>query len=87
MENQQTITPEMIEERKAEMINYFDSQMELLEAQKRYETAITELEELRARRLYAAMKIAQIEAGPDSHAAESKEQPIPQQGRKLKAEK
>lgn len=67
MQNQQEMfTPEQIEEKKAELIAFYKEQIEVLQLQKDYETLATEIEELRARRLMAQMRQAQIMApGPE----------------------
>jgi len=63
MENQQEMfTPEQIEEKKAELMAFYSEQIQVLQLQKDYETLATEIEELRARRLVAQMRQAQIMA-------------------------
>jgi hypothetical protein len=63
MENQQEMfTHEQIEEKKAELMAFYSEQIEVLQLQKDYETLATEIEELRARRLVAQMRQAQIMA-------------------------
>ena len=86
MENQQTeFTEAEIQEKKAEMLAFFKEQTEILTAQKEYETVLTELEELRARRALANMRVAQIMApAPSQENEEAEEAP---KSRSLKKEK
>lgn len=86
MENQQTeFTEAEIQEKKAEMLAFFKEQTEILTAQKEYETVLTELEELRARRALANMRVAQIMApAPSQENEEVEEAP---KARSLKKEK
>jgi CBS-domain-containing membrane protein len=86
MENQQReFTDAEIQEKKAEMISFFKEQSEILEVQKNYETLLTEIEELRARRAMANMRIAQIMAPPPETDEESEEKPT--KSRTLKKDK
>lgn len=63
MENQQReFTDVEIQEKKVEMMIFFKEQVELLTAQKEYETLATEIEELRTRRIMAQVRQAQIMA-------------------------
>lgn len=55
-------SPEEMAARQAEIQAYYTSQIPFLEVQKQYETLITELQELEARRAMAAMRLAQIMA-------------------------
>ena len=86
MENQQVeFTDAEIQEKKAEMITFFKEQVEILTAQKEYETVLTELDELRARRALANMRTAQIMApAPNPESPEEEEAP---KARTLKKEK
>lgn len=86
MENQQTeFTEAEIQEKKAEMLAFFKEQTEILTAQKEYETVLTELDELRARRALANMRVAQIMApAPSQENEEVEEAP---KSRSLKKEK
>lgn len=61
MENQQ-FTAEEMTAKKAELIESYKEQSELLEVQLKYETLIAEIEEQRLRRLVATMRQAQIMA-------------------------
>lgn len=66
------LTPEELETRKQNLIRFYKDQIEFLTPQKNYEELITELEELRTRRMYAQMKQAEMMA-PDLE--EDKSQP------------
>lgn len=86
MENQQReFTDAEIQEKKQEMIGFFKEQVEILEAQKNYENLLTEIEELRARRAMANMRIAQIMAPPPTAEEETEEAPA--KARTLKKDK
>jgi len=85
MENQQVeFTDAEIQEKKAEMISFFKEQVEILTAQKEYETVLTELDELRARRALANMRVTQIMAPPPSPESTPEEE---SKARSLKKEK
>jgi hypothetical protein len=76
MENQQEmLTPEQIEEKKAELMSFYKEQIEVLVLQKDYETLATEIEELRARRLVAQMRQAQIMAPAPQEGDDAPESP------------
>lgn len=60
---------------------YYASQIPFLQVQKEYETLITELQELEARRAMAAMRVAQIMA-PPSGEPEQTDGPKPRTLRK-----
>lgn len=76
MENQQEMfTPEQIEEKKAELMSFYKEQIEVLQLQKDYETLATEIEELRARRLVAQMRQAQIMAPAPQEGDDAPETP------------
>jgi hypothetical protein len=76
MQNQQEMfTPEQIEEKKAELMEFYKEQIEVLQLQKDYETLATEIEELRARRLVAQMRQAQIMAPRPEEGDDAPETP------------
>ncbi len=76
MQNQQEMfTPEQIEEKKAELMEFYKEQIEVLQLQKDYETLATEIEELRARRLMAQMRQAQIMAPRPEEGDDAPETP------------
>ena len=57
---EEKLTPEEIAERKKQMLTFFKEQQHFLEEQKKYETLVTEIDELRTRRIIAQAKMAQI---------------------------
>jgi hypothetical protein len=61
MQNQQ-FTDEEIAEKKEELMAFYKEQIEVLQLQKDYEALATDIEELRARRLIAQVRIAQMMA-------------------------
>lgn len=88
MENQQ-FTDAEIAEKKEELIAFYKEQIEVLQLQKDYEALATDIEELRARRVIAQVRVAQMMAP----APEEKDMPeelresMPKQTRTLKKEK
>lgn len=65
------MTPEEIKIRKAEMIAYWKEDQAFLKAQVAHETLITELEELKARQIFAQVKIANLMAPPPQYEPEA----------------
>ena len=75
MENQQeNFTPEQLEEKKVELMAFYKEQIEVLDLQKSYETLATEIEELRARRVMAQVRIAQMIAPPKEETEDPEEE-------------
>lgn len=64
---------EEMQERQAELHAYYESQIPFLQVQKEYETLVTELEELEARRIMTRVKLAQIMAPPPKESAPGEE--------------
>lgn len=71
MENQQ-ITHEELEARKAELKAHFEKEIPFLETQLKYETLMADIEEQRARRTYSMVKMAQMMAPPSEETVEPK---------------
>lgn len=69
MENQQ-ITQEELQARKAELKAHFEKEIPFLETQLKYETLMADIEEQRARRTYSMVKMAQMMAGPSEEPTE-----------------
>lgn len=70
MENQQKeMSPAEMAERKSKLTQFYKEQIEFLKTQLAYETLLADIEDARARAVYAQVKTAQMLAGP------SKEQP------------
>ena len=59
-EEEPILSSEELAKRKQEMLAYYDEQLPFLTKQKEYETVITEIEELRMRRIYAQVKIGNM---------------------------
>ena len=70
MENQQ-ITQEELQARKAELKTHFEKEIPFLETQLKYETLMADIEEQRARRTYSMVKMAQMIAPPSEETSES----------------
>lgn len=70
MENQQ-ITQEELQARKAELKTHFEKEIPFLETQLKYETLMADIEEQRARRTYSMVKMAQMIAPPSEETPES----------------
>lgn len=69
MENQQ-ITQEELQVRKAELKAHFEREIPFLETQLKYETLMADIEEQRARRTYSMVKMAQMMAPPSEEPVE-----------------
>lgn len=77
VENQeQELSPEQIAALRANMTEYYNDQIPMLELQLKAESLAADLEEARLKRLVASMRIAQIMAGPqaDPEAKKSQEE-------------
>ena len=59
---EQTMTPEELEERRTAMLTYMEKEIPILNKQIEYQKLVTELEELRMRQAYAIQKFAQAMA-------------------------
>jgi hypothetical protein len=59
---EQQFNAEEMAAKQKEIQSYYESQIPFLQVQKDYETLITELQELEARRAMAVMRVAQIMA-------------------------
>lgn len=88
MENQQ-FTAEEMTAKKAELMDSYKEQSELLEVQLKYETLVADIEEQRLRRLVATMRQAQIMAPAPDPTEEGDENATdaPPRVRTLKKEK
>jgi len=65
MENQQKeMSKEEMAERKATLTKFYKEQIEFLKVQLAYETLVADVEDQRARALFAQVKVSQILAGP-----------------------
>ena len=76
--NQETVeqlTPEQMEKRRKDLINYYKNQTAVLEAQLKYESIMADIEEQRVKRMTMIMRQAQLAAPPQ----EEEEEDLPQQ--------
>lgn len=64
-------TPAEMEKRKKELIKFYTEQITFLNTQLEYEELLTKIEDSRARRVMAQVKIAQMLAGPESQNSEN----------------
>ena len=64
MENQQQMSPEEMAERKAKLTEFYKSQINFLKIQLEYETLVADVEDQRARAIFAQVKVGQMLAGP-----------------------
>lgn len=82
------MTPEELAERRQKMLEHYEAQIPILEAQKVYETLLADIEDQRTRRLHATLQQAHMMAPPPP---EPEEQPASQETaserRTLKREK
>lgn len=76
IKNQEELTPEQVAQLRANMTEYYNDQIPMLELQLKTEALAADLEEARLRRIVATMRIAQIMAGPkeDPEAKQSQEE-------------
>lgn len=69
------LSKEELAKRRKEITAFYKSNISHLEVQKEYESLLTDIEELRAKRLQAQMFIAQVQSGgQNDEAAEEFEQ-------------
>jgi hypothetical protein len=64
MENQQEMSQEEMAERKAKLTKFYKDQIEFLKIQLEYETLVADVEDQRARAIFAQVKVGQMLAGP-----------------------
>jgi hypothetical protein len=73
--NQETVeqlTPEQLEKRRKDLINYYKNQTLVLEAQFKYEAVMADIEEQRVKRMTMIMRQAQM-AAPQQEEEEEEE--------------
>jgi len=71
MENQQKeMSPEEMAKRKSKLTQFYKEQIEFLKTQLVYETLLADIEDARARAVYAQVKTAQMLAGPSKEVPE-----------------
>jgi len=61
---QEPLTPEQIAERRAQLKEFYENQMELLKPQLEYETALASIEEQRFKRMTMIIRQAEMSMGP-----------------------
>jgi len=93
MENQQ-LTPEQMEEKKKEMMAFYEESMPYLEAQFKYEKVLADIDEVRLKRTQIQMQFAMLaQQNPEMEEVEEeheapvkpiKEEAEPTSSRKLK---
>lgn len=78
--NQETaekLTPEQLEQRRKDLVLYYERQNYVLKAQLAYETTMADIEEQRARRMTMIMRQAQMAAPQPEEEEEPSETPAP----------
>lgn len=65
---QEQLTPEQIEERKAQLKEFYINQMDLLKPQLEYETILASIEEQRFKRTTMIYRHAELTAGPEQES-------------------
>lgn len=78
--NQETaekLTPEQLEQRRKDLVLYYEKQNYVLKAQLAYETTMADIEEQRARRMTMIMRQAQMAAPQPEEEEEPSETPAP----------
>jgi len=74
--NQETVenlTPEQLEQRRTNLVKYYEKQVYVLKAQLAYETMLADIEEQRVKRMTMIMRQAQMSAPQEE---EEEEEPI-----------
>lgn len=72
-EEGKTPTPEEMEKRKKELTKFYTEQIGFLTTQLEYEELLTKIEDSRARRVMAQMRVAQMLAGPEPENPENED--------------
>lgn len=73
-ETQEQFTPEQLEKRRKDLVNYYKNQTTVLEAQLKYESVMADIEEARVKRMTMIMRQAQMTAPqPEEEEEEEKE--------------
>lgn len=82
------LSPEEMLELRTKMLNYYTSQVPVLEVQKTVENLSADIEEARLRRMVAAVRQAQLMVGPKDEEESNEPEPETQDrpARKLKTE-
>lgn len=78
--NQETaekLTPEQLEQRRKDLVLYYERQNYVLKAQLAYETTMADIEEQRTRRMTMIMRQAQMAAPQPEEEEEPSETPAP----------
>ena len=76
--NQETVeqlSPEQLEKRRKDLINYYKNQTAVLEAQLKYEAVMADIEEARVKRMTMIMRQAQMTAPPQEEEEEKDDKP------------
>lgn len=68
MKNQQQMSPEELDKKKQEMLDFYKTSTPYLEAQLKYENLLAELDEVRLRRLKAQHEFAYLSMTPEQEA-------------------
>ena len=74
--NQETVeqlSPEQLEKRRKDLINYYKNQTAVLEAQLKYESTMADIEEARVKRMTMIMRMAQMTAPPQEEEEEEED--------------
>ena len=64
MKNQQEMSKEEMAERKAKLTQFYKEQIQFLKTQLEYETLVADVEDQRARAIFAQVKVGQMLATP-----------------------
>jgi hypothetical protein len=71
MENQQEMSKEEMAARKAKLTQFYKEQIQFLKTQLEYETLVADVEDQRARAIFAQVKVGQMLATPPTGPEES----------------
>jgi hypothetical protein len=79
--NQETVenlTPEQLEQRRTNLVKYYEKQVYVLKAQLAYETMLADIEEQRVKRMTMIMRQAQMAAPQQEEEEEEEPTPVPE---------
>lgn len=68
------LTPEQLAAQRLKVINYYNSQIEVLKAQAEYEKLLAEIEESRAKRMSMIISQARMSQGPEEEPEQEQDQ-------------
>ena len=77
-ETAENLTPEQLEQRRTNLVKYYEKQVYVLKAQLAYETMLADIEEQRVKRMTMIMRQAQMAAPQQEEEEEEEPTPVPE---------